>query len=172
MKKCNRCLLVKPISEFYTYSGSNTPMSKCKVCHNNQTMSYYHKNPELMKEQSKKRYETNKEKILKQHKKWQNKNVGIMRVYSWKVRGVDITYPQYVKMFNEQNGECKICKVKSHTLKKGLAVDHSHITDEIRGLLCGKCNRGIGMFNDNPALLQIASHYVKFGGKANEKPNS
>ena len=56
-------------------------------------------------------------------------------------------------------------------MKKSLAVDHCHKTGKIRGPLCGKCNKGIGMFDDNLELLQKTLLYLQ-GGKPNEKSNS
>ena len=40
-------------------------------------------------------------------------------------------------------------------------VDHDHSTNTVRGMLCHKCNRGIGFLNDDPALVQKALDYLK-----------
>lgn len=56
----------------------------------------------------------------------------------------------------KQNFSCKICK--ESPLK--LVVDHCHITGKIRGLLCNACNRGLGMFQDDPKILYEAFHYL------------
>ena len=40
-------------------------------------------------------------------------------------------------------------------------IDHDHKTDSLRGTLCGKCNRGIGMFDDNADIIQKALDYLK-----------
>lgn len=42
-----------------------------------------------------------------------------------------------------------------------LCIDHDHTTKKIRGILCTKCNAGLGMFDDNPARLDAAIRYLK-----------
>ena len=41
-----------------------------------------------------------------------------------------------------------------------LEIDHNHITGKIRGLLCGLCNKGLGLFRDNSGLLERAMNYL------------
>jgi hypothetical protein len=67
---------------------------------------------------------------------------------------------QYEDMLVAQNNNCAICK---NTCSSGmrLSVDHDHATNEIRGLLCGKCNRGLGMYDDNIELLKSAIIYLE-----------
>jgi hypothetical protein len=63
---------------------------------------------------------------------------------------------------------CSKCHIEkenslSNTGKKiyRLSIDHSHNSKNIRGLLCKKCNTGIGMFKDNIQLLENAINYLK-----------
>lgn len=67
------------------------------------------------------------------------------------------------KVFDEllakQGGKCAICSANI-TWPKRLHVDHCHKTGRVRGLLCTRCNRGIGMLGDDPSLLKIAVIYV------------
>lgn len=62
----------------------------------------------------------------------------------------------YNEMFHSQNGMCAICSTSF--LK--LHVDHSHKTGEVRGLLCGSCNRGLGLLKDNTEFLLKAIEYL------------
>ena len=71
-----------------------------------------------------------------------------------------MTVKDYNRLFTEQNGVCAICGIKP-TLERRLAVDHSHTTNKIRGLLCTLCNSGLGMFKDNIDLLARAISYLK-----------
>lgn len=42
-----------------------------------------------------------------------------------------------------------------------LVVDHNHETGKVRGLLCHNCNRALGLFKDNPSVLQKTFEYLK-----------
>ena len=53
---------------------------------------------------------------------------------------------------------CAICK--SEFKKNEPHLDHCHTTGKIRGLLCGGCNIGLGMFKDNSDYLIEASNYL------------
>jgi hypothetical protein len=68
----------------------------------------------------------------------------------------------YEDMLIAQLGVCAICKQReSVKIKKSLAVDHCHTTGKIRGLLCSRCNIGLGYFRDNEKYLQSAIDYLK-----------
>ena len=64
---------------------------------------------------------------------------------------------------------CAICGNVRSSDGRALAVDHDHVTGEVRGLLCNFCNRGIGMFRDNPRLLGRAALYLRGKLKASKK---
>ena len=74
-----------------------------------------------------------------------------------------MTPQDYLKMSEDQQNKCYICglenKFGSHHNK--LVVDHCHISGAVRKLLCDKCNKGLGQFNDNPELLEKAAKYLK-----------
>ena len=63
----------------------------------------------------------------------------------------------YDRMLARQQGACAICKQKSH---EKLCVDHSHSTGEVRGLLCRKCNTGLGCYDDESSRIREAAAYV------------
>lgn len=82
----------------------------------------------------------------------------------WQAAGVDAE--RYQEMLHAQNGVCAICAQperapdKASGKTKDLAIDHCHETGAIRALLCSNCNRGLGLFNDDPQLLAKAVDYV------------
>lgn len=55
---------------------------------------------------------------------------------------------------------CEICGSDNE-----LHVDHDHDTGEGRGLLCLKCNVGIGFFRDRPDFMNAAAAYVTRTGR-------
>jgi len=78
-----------------------------------------------------------------------------------------ISVEEYERMHDQQNGLCAVCRNpetaidnKNSQQVRRLAVDHDHGTGKIRGLLCQKCNMGIGYFQDDPALLREAANYL------------
>ena len=74
---------------------------------------------------------------------------------------------EYTRMETNQGGVCAICKEqerdKAATSERvrRLSVDHAHHTGVIRGLLCNRCNRAIGLFGDSADLLDVASAYLR-----------
>jgi hypothetical protein len=72
-----------------------------------------------------------------------------------------LTAERYESLLEAQGGGCAICGEAPRG--RHLAVDHDHETGVIRGLLCTRCNRGIGVFCDDPVLLGAASLYLSVG---------
>lgn len=72
-----------------------------------------------------------------------------------------ITLEEYNKMFEEQNGKCYICDKTPQEAGKRLCVDHNHTTKEVRGLLCYRCNSGIGLLQDDKNIIKKAFEYLK-----------
>lgn len=69
------------------------------------------------------------------------------------------------RLFDEQRSECAICGKKFDFLfvdgnKRTLVVDHDHVTNQLRGLLCIRCNSGLS-FVDDEQWLKNAQRYIK-----------
>lgn len=54
-----------------------------------------------------------------------------------------------------QAGRCAICPRQGR-----LCVDHCHARNSLRGLLCRKCNLGLGQFDDSPVRVLRAALYL------------
>ena len=65
-------------------------------------------------------------------------------------------YNEYVEL---QGNRCAICGT-DNPLLSDWSADHDHITNQPRGLLCVRCNAGLGYFKDNPEYLQSAINYL------------
>ena len=75
-----------------------------------------------------------------------------------------ITLEWYRERLAQQNNVCAICKQPETAVIRGkvisMPVDHDHKTGSPRGLLCTKCNRGLGLFSDSVDNLQEAVNYL------------
>lgn len=147
-KTCNKCGVLKPVSDFYKDRAMNDGHSSiCKTC---KTATVYKWRKE------------NKPKYNALAAKWRDKNpdkqhaTDIKRIYG-------LSIERYNEMLTEQGCKCKICsKPHDPSLKRGrLYVDHCHKSGEVRGLICGACNSAIGLFNDDVDLIARAIAYVK-----------
>ena len=76
------------------------------------------------------------------------------------IRRYGITIKDYNEMYISQDGKCAICE-KEKTIKNNFYVDHCHKTKKVRGLLCMRCNSGIGYFKDDESLMKKAIVYLK-----------
>lgn len=62
-----------------------------------------------------------------------------------------------------QNNKCGLCGIDvKETSRKRLCCDHDHKTGGNRLLLCDNCNRGLGLFKDNPEVLRKAAAMIEF----------
>lgn len=64
-----------------------------------------------------------------------------------------LTLEDYWNMLFKQDGKCYICKRDQEEIGQNLRVDHNHITDKIRKLLCGSCNNRLGWFEKRSKLI-------------------
>lgn len=77
-----------------------------------------------------------------------------------------VTPEQVDVMSVGQNHVCAICfkpetKLDSSSQKlQPLAVDHCHTSGSVRGLLCSRCNRCLGLLGDDPQVLASAILYL------------
>jgi len=78
----------------------------------------------------------------------------LYRKYTLQKHG--ITQDEYDEMLKNQKGMCAICGQK-----KFLVIDHNHITQKIRGLLCFQCNNLLGFAEDNIETLKHAIDYIE-----------
>lgn len=102
------------------------------------------KYPERAKAYGKKYRTENKEKLARKGQAWHLKST------------FGLSLDDYDCMVTAQDGKCAICGEQNARL----CVDHDHETGKIRGLLCRQCNAALGIFYDDPAILQQAIEYL------------
>lgn len=150
---------------------------KCKSCGSEKAVSLFYANPKLIRGH----YATCRACWDERARKWRNQNwpsaystrrdykqrnrdrvASLTRKSQLKVK-YGMTVDAYNELFSKQGGVCAICGLKS---TRPLCVDHCHASGKIRGLLCDKCNRGIGCFKDDPELMIKAAEFIQAGFEA------
>lgn len=126
-------------------------------------------NKEKRIEYRKKYYQEHKEERRKyerehkeERKKYRYKNITREKETRRKSRlkNYGINLIQYNELLIKQNNLCGIC-LNPEIINQSLSVDHCHITNKIRGLLCNKCNLLLGFSNDNVDRLKQAIKYLE-----------
>ena len=135
LRKCKQCKEVKELGEYKKSSGctgGRTPT--CSACINKKQRDKYTSGTSYKEKDRNKHY----------------------------LRKYGITLERYNEMLVEQEGMCKICKTKTPGENiTNFIVDHCHHTGTVRGLLCRKCNTGIGYLQDSYKIVMSAADYLK-----------
>lgn len=138
-KSCSNSIQLGGKGNLYNESGERL----CIDCNNYKPVSEFHKN---------KKNHTNsvcincgKERSKTYHKSY------------YKYEKYGITKKYFDNIQEAQLGKCAICNTS--ILQEG-HIDHCHTTGKVRGILCGKCNKGLGLFNDNVNYLTNAIKYL------------
>lgn len=135
-KPCSICGEVKQLVDFSvsrrgTDTSNTVYRGECKPCASAKAMVWYRANRDRSKE------------ISRRH--------SLKKLYG-------LSVAEYDALVRQQYGVCAICgNGRDH---KHLHVDHDHDTGNVRGLLCNRCNRAIGLFEDDPAILRKAIAYL------------
>lgn len=160
MKHCKKCNELKEPTDFHKCaSASDGLQPRCKPCNNSAVHKWRKAYPEKEKEKQAKYYKKNATEAKEKMKEY--KKVNKSRIKTLNLKKYGLSQEQYEVMVELQNHSCKICKRHSSEFSKGLCVDHCHKSGKIRGLLCGPCNTGIGLLQDNPAIIIAAATYVE-----------
>jgi phage FluMu protein Com len=142
-KRCSKCRKTKLLSEFHFHPNTKDGRSShCKECQRN--------------------YDAARDRSGEKSKP---KPLGYIVALTY-----GLTLDELNAMFTRQNNLCFICH-KSETMKlkgklKRLSVDHNHETDEVRALLCSRCNRILAEVGESVDYLQRLIDYINlFAGK-------
>ncbi len=98
---------------------------------------------------------------------WTRENPEMTKNYqrNHRLKKYGLTTKDYEAIYELQGGVCGICGLPETSSSHGgepnsLSIDHCHETDKIRGLLCNRCNKGIGNFKDDIDILASAISYL------------
>lgn len=108
-------------------------------------------------------YAANKTKDCARGRAWRDKNKERARDTTrggWLRRSYGITPEFYNVLSKDQGGVCLICGGTNKNGKR-LSVDHDHVDNSVRGLLCNNCNTGLGYFKDSSVILRGAFAYLE-----------
>lgn len=78
----------------------------------------------------------------------------------WIINSYGITEEEYENLLKYQDNKCAICGTTDWG-RPSPCIDHNHKTGEVRGLLCNRCNRTLGLANDSFDLLNLMVEYLK-----------
>ena len=151
-KLCPNCQKVLSVSKFNKASRRDGYQTYCRNCHNSMQREKYKKDPsQKIKRQIRAARRKDRDPFVQ-------RKAELKRLYG-------ITFDDYVNLYKKQNGVCAICLQECKT-RKSLSVDHDHDTMAVRGLLCNRCNRAIGMLGEDPDILERAKEYILKGQNA------
>lgn len=72
--------------------------------------------------------------------------------------GTQFTRIDYDRLYQIQSGRCPGCLRHQSELNGAFHADHDHATGFVRGLLCGSCNKALGLVHDDPkTMLRLAN---------------
>lgn len=117
--------------------------------------------PAEAKRQRRRYYLENRDHILERSKEYarNNRRRTLENLFN---REYGITLDDYELILLEQGNACAICNSRVADQRgHRLHVDHNHKTGLVRGLLCGKCNRALGYFDDSLERLYLAVAYME-----------
>lgn len=138
-------------------------------------MEYVKKNHEKIKARKKAYYDRTQPERVQAARDWRLKNPerhkeltksnSIRNRKKIKLRNVEwrygITGEQYQQALIDQDNSCAICGAHGSTQRRALDIDHCHATGAFRGLLCNRCNAGLGWFRDDQDLMLAAIKYLQ-----------
>lgn len=155
LKECKVCKLQRDAETEFHYNGakyadgSKKKRADCVYCCRKRRSEYF-QNPEKRAKINSRRRRTYGE-----DRKTKNRIRALKFLYG-------LTLEQYDQMRLEQDFKCACCHThESLVTKKKLYVDHNHTTNKIRGLLCATCNSALGLFKEDPVIMQNAIKYLK-----------
>lgn len=137
-------------------------MATCRICNEEKSQDDFYTTPKGYRKVC-------KACVTKQTVDRQRKDPSIQRWKQLKHR-YGLTKLDWFSLLEKQECKCAICFTLLHTdaIKRNgkrpinqAVVDHCHITNKVRGILCHRCNVALGHFVDSPEILTSAIEYMR-----------
>ncbi len=155
-KKCTKCDIEKPFDAFQRAPKMRDGRcSWCRACKNVARCDWAVRNPE-------------KQSAIRRNQRIRNPQKVVLHDRKMNLKQYGITLEEYEALLEKQGGVCAICE-KVCSSGRNLAVDHAHTVGIVRGLLCMKCNRSLGGFDDDPGLLLRGVAYLENRNQTHEE---
>lgn len=130
-KTCTVCNAEKSLTAFYKANGA--ALSRCKPCHKQMIADAFSADPDRVR-------------AVKRRSRFRQ----TLTTYG-------LTEVDWDRLVLAAEGRCDICQKQCASLQ----IDHCHATGKVRGLLCGPCNKALGLLGDDPATLLAAITYLE-----------
>jgi hypothetical protein len=161
MKKCYCCNQTKELNDFPKNKARKDGYhTACKECHKAQSSNRRKTKEKEISTYRKQYYADHKEQEQASNKNYVKTITEKQKRHYYLKCRFGISVKEYNELLQKQQGVCAICKLKPQS-SRNLAVDHDHKTGKIRGLLCHKCNTGLGLFYDDTEKLLSAVEYLQ-----------
>jgi hypothetical protein len=92
---------------------------------------------------------------VKKVREWQKAHPEAKRRHDWR-RRYKLSEQEHAELVRKQDGLC----ANVDCGRPATDVDHDHATGAVRGLLCGHCNKALGLLRDDPAKIEGLIHYL------------
>lgn len=150
-KACKKCGETKPIGQYHRRrSAKDGRQTICGTCATAIALAFNQSHPEYHRRHARDWARKNPERKADNHLKWR----------------LGVEYGTYDRMLVEQGGKCAICETTDPGARtKRFHMDHDSATGDIRGLLCSRCNTGIGQMRHSQPLLLAAIKYLESDSK-------
>jgi Autographiviridae endonuclease VII len=160
-KTCRKCGETKPLDEFYAEkAGRDGRRTECKVCSKAAMAARYRANPDPARERARRWNRENRDRYddrMRAYRESGRKKLSDRKSHLKRKYG--LTVEQYDEVLAAQGGGCAICgRLPRDDIS--LHVDHCHLTNDVRGILCFRCNNALGDFDHDERLLRAAADYL------------
>lgn len=139
-RTCLQCRVRQPMENFHWAGKKKYRRRKCKTC-------------------TQARHKETRQERAEYYREW-SRNYSLRKKYG-------LTEQDFEQMLERQNGECAGCH--RELTRENTNVDHDRSCCPgdvscgqcVRGLLCAKCNRALGLLEDSVATLDSLIRYLK-----------